>query len=69
MTSNIDPPEPFAPKAEWQAHLEELRRLAESTSSPDLQSAIAAAQAILDGSAEAELTPLPDPKAEARKIV
>ena len=73
MTSNdwrIEPPSPFAPKAEWETHLENLRELAGCNNSADLQTAIAEVEAILEGKSDAaQPASLPDPKSVARKIV
>jgi hypothetical protein len=73
MTSHewrIEPPSPFAPKAEWEAHLENLRQLAGPNDSADLQTAIAEVEDILEGRFDAEEpASFPDPKSVARKIV
>lgn len=67
---SIDLPTPFAPKAGWQAHLEELRELGTYNGSPELHAAIAEAEALLGGKAEAaEPAPFPDPKTASPKLV
>jgi hypothetical protein len=42
-----DPPTPFASKADWEANLKGLRKLAAQVSHPDLDAAIAEAEAFL----------------------
>lgn len=43
----IDPPSPFAPRAEWEAHLAELKKLSKGRRAPEVKAAIAAAENVL----------------------
>jgi hypothetical protein len=51
---SIDPPLPFAPRAEWQKRFEVLRQLGTYNGSPELHAAIAEAETILSGMVESE---------------